>query len=208
MANLYPIHQMVKVSNAAAYSESRTATAVMGVATSAYQEWISTQGLDGTDIAPSADADGDLRNNLLEYATGSTARLADATPPVAMTAGSVADSVEFQLTLRGDPGLRLFCLLSSDLTSWMPVALEFRGGHWFTGDPLLQVAAAQAARARLTGQGPPRATRAKLSGQGGEGGEGGEGLVPLTLSRAQFRGEGGEWYWSTTRHSTQQPAYQ
>ncbi len=55
----------VKITNSAAYSESRTATAMVGEATPAYLDWAANQGL--TDISPSADPDGDQRNNLLEF---------------------------------------------------------------------------------------------------------------------------------------------
>jgi alpha-tubulin suppressor-like RCC1 family protein len=129
----------VRVSNSAAYSESRSATVVTGIATSAYQEWAATQGLSGSDIAPSADPDGDLRNNLLEYATGSAAGRADNSSPAAVVMDANIGQAAFHLQLRGDPGLRLTCLLTSDFTSWQVVPLEFSGGTWSSGNPLLEI---------------------------------------------------------------------
>jgi hypothetical protein len=132
----------VRVSNSAAYSESRTATVVAGSATSAYQEWIGAQGLTGTDISPTADPDGDLRNNLLEYATGSAPGHADYPSPSSLVMDTTTGQALIHLQLRGDPGLRLTCLLTSDFASWQVVPLVFSGGVWISGNPLLQITAA------------------------------------------------------------------
>ena len=132
----------VKVSNSAAYSESRTATLVAGSATSAYQEWAAAQGLAAIDIAPTADPDGDLRNNLLEYATGSAAGLADTAPPLSLAMDAATGQAVIHLQLRGDPGLHLNCLLTSDFASWQTVPLVFSGDAWSSGNPLLQITAA------------------------------------------------------------------
>lgn len=129
----------VRVSNSAAYSESRTATLVTGSATSAYLEWVGGQDLSGIDISPSADPDGDQRSNLLEYATGSAGGRGDSLPPAAVVMDSAAGLADFHIQLRGDPGLRLTCLLTPDFTSWQDVPLVFSGATWSTGNSLLQI---------------------------------------------------------------------
>ncbi|MEO5712633.1 MAG: hypothetical protein ABIT37_04020, partial [Luteolibacter sp.] len=131
----------VRISNTAAYAESRTATAVIGTASTAYQNWAAGQGLEGVDLSPTADPDGDFRNNLLEYATGSTSGTSDAPPPATAILNTAANRAEFRLQLRADPGLLLTCLLTPDMISWEPVDLYFSGGIWTTSSPTLQVIA-------------------------------------------------------------------
>lgn len=125
----------VKVTNSAAYSESRSATALAGDASAAYLSWANSQGL--TDITPGGDPDGDQRSNLLEYATGSAGGIADAAPSIDVITQPTTRA--FHLNLRGDKDLRYTCLLTPDLVSWQAIPLAFIDQVWTSGDPALTV---------------------------------------------------------------------
>jgi hypothetical protein len=137
----------VRVSNNAAYADSRSATIVVDTVSAGYNAWIATQGLFGTDIAPAADPDGDLRTNLLEYTHGSTAAKPDATAPI--TIDRTAGHADFHLQLRGDPALNLTCHLTPDFQNWQTTGLVFANGQWTASNNQLQVIDAQPAASGL-----------------------------------------------------------
>jgi alpha-tubulin suppressor-like RCC1 family protein len=134
----------VRVSNAAAYADSRAAAVIAAPTSENYRSWAAAQGLNGMALDPAADPDRDGRPNVLEFALGTAALTADAATrqvvPLPAPGGA-----EITLRLRASAGLILALQYGSTLADWQHAGLEFAEGTWTLADPLLEIIDAQPA---------------------------------------------------------------
>jgi len=87
-----------------------------------FDSWIAGFGLDGLDLDPSANPDGDQRPNLIEYALGSSPALADAAAPFTLEELDGALYLSFWLR-DGNDGIEVLIEHSATLEegSWIPL---------------------------------------------------------------------------------------
>jgi hypothetical protein len=131
----------VRVSNAAAYADSRAAAVIATPTSESYRAWAAAQGLTGLALDPAGDPDRDGRPNVLEFAIGTQALAADSATlrvgPLPAPGGA-----EISLRLRAAAGLILTLQLSETLANWQNVGLEFAEGSWSSDAPLVEIVAA------------------------------------------------------------------